>query len=354
MSKHPYSGAAPHRRWRSAVAEIPATQVDPVTTTPFTLSPSDNVMTAGSCFAQHISRHLKARGFGFLETEPAHPMLPADVANAFGYGIYSARYGNVYTSRQLLQLLRRALNTFRPVDDVWMQDGRYFDPFRPGIQPNGFGSLTEYKRDRQQHLAAVRDAFEKLDYLVFTLGLTECWVSKQDGAAYPVCPGTVAGHYDPSLHGFINLSVDDVAADLRAFNDELRAFNPRARLILSVSPVPLAATATEGHVLTANTYSKAVLRVAAEQLAQYPGVAYFPAYEIITGSFSRGAYYADDLRSIREEGVQHVMNAFFQHYGNQPVESVEPVKQASDDFLPRMQTIMDTLCEESRLEDFAP
>jgi hypothetical protein len=39
-------------------------------------------------------------------------------------------------------------------------------------------------------------------------------------------------------------------------------------------------------------------------------VAYFPSYEIITAPQLRGAYFAEDLRSVIEEGVAHVMRVF--------------------------------------------
>src|SRR5205823_3059266 len=73
-------------------------------------------------------------------------------------------------------------------------------------------------------------------------------------------------------------------------------------------------TAVDRHVLVSTTYSKSVLRVAAQQLTEsLDGVHYFPSYEIVTGNFSRGAYFADDLRSILEPGVEHVMSLFFRH-----------------------------------------
>ena len=40
----------------------------------------------------------------------------------------------------------------------------------------------------------------------------------------------------------------------------------REKCIISVSPVPLIATATNQHALVANTYSKSVLRAAAGEL----------------------------------------------------------------------------------------
>ncbi|TNC12755.1 GSCFA domain-containing protein [Methylobacterium terricola] len=310
--KHPYEQAPPYTKWRHAVA-APATEaVDPGIGFPFRLSRRDRVATAGSCFAQHVGRALRGRGFSHYVTETAHPFV-ANVAGPFAYEQFSARYGNVYTSRQMLQLVQRALGLFEPADRAWTgPDGHWYDPFRPTVQPGGFLSVEELETDRRRHLACVRTLLDGLDYLVFTLGLTEAWMSATDGAAYPLCPGVAAGAFDPAQHLFVNLEVDEIVADVEAFLALITAINPSARLILTVSPVALAATAENRHVLASNTYSKAVLRVAAEMLARRnPGtIGYFPSYEIITGIHSRGGYVLDDLRSVSEAGVAQVMASF--------------------------------------------
>jgi hypothetical protein len=325
-------------------------EVDPVVAWPFRIGRRDKIATAGSCFAQHIARHLQANGFSFLVTEPAHPILAAETAAAYGYGQYTARYGNIYTARQLQQLIRRAYGRLQPAEDVWECDGAYFDPFRPAIQPGGFPTLEEYQRDRRQHFAAVRRGLETADVFIFTLGLTECWVARSDGAAFPVCPGTVAGRFDPARHAFVNLSVADVVADMTQAIEEMRSVNAALKVILTVSPVPLAATAEDRHVLLATSYSKSVLRVAAEALTKLPDVGYFPAYEIITGAFSRGAYFADDLRNVREAGVEHVMRLFFRHATDLSAapDTVQP--EPEDDFIAEMTAVVDTICEESKLD----
>ena len=67
------------------------------------------------------------------------PLLGEPLAEAQGYGLYSARYGNIYTARQLRQLIDRAYGNFSPVEDIWTQpDGSVLDPFRPSVQPGGF------------------------------------------------------------------------------------------------------------------------------------------------------------------------------------------------------------------------
>jgi hypothetical protein len=350
MSNHPYTDAPDYRRWRQAMVQTRPSDIDPVMDAPFTIAATDKIVSAGSCFAQHIARHLQKNGFNYFVTETAHPLLPADVAESFGYGLYSARYGNIYTSRQLLQLFHRAYGGLIPQDDVWEENGRYYDPYRPAVQPRGFASREEFELDRQQHFAAVRRAFETMDVFIFTLGLTECWASIEDGSVYPMCPGTVAGTFDSSRHVFSNLTATEIVADMQAFIRVLRAFNPNVKVVLTVSPIPLAATAEDRHVLVSTTYSKSVLRVAAEELTKLPDVVYFPSYEIVTGAFTRGRYFADDLRSVTEDGVDHVMRLFFRHLTLGMEESrVAVTAPDRDDRLERMSELIATICEEERL-----
>lgn len=332
MTDHPYKTLPSKAFWRRSVAGCAPSDVDPVGVFEMRIRAHTKVATAGSCFAQHIARHLKDSGYCYYVAEPGHPILPASTRARQNYGLFSCRYGNIYTARQLWQLFQRAYGQFEPVEELWqMSDDVFVDPFRPTTQPGGYISREELLADRAQHLAAVRRMFETLDVFVFTLGLTECWRSREDGAVFPVCPGVEGGTFDPSKYEFYNQGVEDVVADLTAFRDALHAVNPKAEIIFTVSPVPLVATAEEGaHVLSATTYSKSVLRVAAESMRQrFENVHYFPSYEVITGAFNRGAYYAPDLRNVLEDGVAHVMRLFLAH-ATGGSEGLPPASEAAD------------------------
>jgi hypothetical protein len=162
------------------------------------------------------------------------------------------------------------------------------------------------------------------------------------------------GTFNPKKYEFYNQSVEEVIEDLTAFRAALLAVNPQAQIILTVSPVPLVATAEDGeHVLSATTYSKSVLRVAAESMKRlFANVHYFPSYEIITGAFSRGAYYADDLRNVVEEGVSHVMRLFLAHAaGDAPAAAAEahsPVEE--DEHLGLARQLIQVECDEIALD----
>lgn len=354
---HPYKSLPNKAFWRRAVAQPAMEAVDPVGVFTLKIEPETRVATAGSCFAQHVARHLAKAGFNYYITEPGHPLITAAVREAHNYGTFSARYGNIYTARQLTQLMKRAYGHFTPLEAPWVaEDGSVRDPFRPNVQPGGYVSVAEMEADRAQHLAAVRKMFENLDVFVFTLGLTECWESLQDGAVFPLCPGVEGGEFDPEKYVFRNQSAAEVVADMEEFVSALKKVNPGARIILTVSPVPLMATAQPGaQVLTATTYSKSVLRVAAEMLVQaHDFIHYFPSYEVITGSYNRGAYYADDLRNVTEAGVNHVMRLLLHHATGQaldaPARLHQPVDEMPDKTAEMARAFVEVECDEVALD----
>lgn len=363
MSKrHPYVGRPDYQFWRKEPALDDMRLFDPVGTPSFRIGLEDKVVTAGSCFAQHVARFLANAGFDFLVTEQPHPLLTKSVAATLNYGLFSARYGNIYSTRQLRQLLQRAYGEFEPLDRAWQRpDGRWVDPFRPQILPGGYVSAREVELDREIHLAAVRRAIDEMSVFVFTLGLTETWMDRRDGAAYPLAPGVAGGMYDPEIHEFRNLDVGEVAADLQWSFDFIRARNPAARFIVTVSPVPLNATAVDRHVAVSTAYSKAVLRIAAEQVtAAMPLCDYFPSYEIITSPFTRAKYFEDDAREIRSSGVKHVMSLFLRHYADLPDGAApaapkpaarKPAATSAPSRVERASQLMQVLCDEEAIDN---
>jgi hypothetical protein len=260
---------------------------------------------------------LQVSGFNYLDVEKAPETVPERERVANGYGIYSARYGNVYTSTQLLQLAERALGQ-RHFDEVWEtppdKDGvcRFVDPFRPNITPGGYASGQEVLDQQAQHLAAVKKLLTTLDVFVFTMGLTEYWYNKSTGAAYPISPGVTAGRFDPAVHGFRNLSYEETMRDMLAFIDLMKAINPGFRMLLTVSPVPLTATAEDRHVLVSTVHSKSILRaVAGELTRRFDFVDYFPSYEIVASPPFRGMFFQNNMRTVHDMGVDFVMSHFF-------------------------------------------
>ena len=134
---------------------------------------------------------------------------------------------------------------------------------------------------------------------------------------------SVAPH---NVDGFLvephNLNVDENVAELELLYSVFRRHNPRIKLIISVSPVPLNKTySKEHHVVVANSLSKATLRVAAEVFCnRHPqNTAYFPSYEVVTNC-TRNPWEAD-MRHVSAHAVERVMSTFGKMFlkGKSPV-----------------------------------
>jgi hypothetical protein len=353
-NQNPYQNLPDYQFWRRAIERLSAADVNPVVNARFSLSQESKVATAGSCFAQHISRTLSKHGFNYYVTETTEHISEQE-ATKRNFGIFSARFGNLYSARQLVQLFDRAYGQFLPSEQAWTRpDGRFVDPFRPQIEPGGFDSIDALVQSRAAHFAAVREMFAHLDIFVFTLGLTEAWLSRADGAVFPLAPGVVAGEMDFERYEFINFNVSDVVADLQLFIDKLKAVNPNAKIIFTVSPVPLIATYENQHVLVATTYSKSVLRAAAGEIAKTNlHCDYFPSYEIITGNYNKGKYFEDDLRSIKPEGVDHVMRLFLSGYTNHK-HAYPEISASQQEILNEMSLANRVVCEEEAIDAARP
>jgi hypothetical protein len=308
---HPYLGLQKRNFWSKYVSDAPWRSLNLNDQPKFKLQRMDRIATAGSCFAQHISRHMKKAGLSPYIAEPAHALISEFSEHAESYEMFSARYGNVYTARQCLELFQQAFHISPIIYDFTENNGRWFDLLRPNVQKDGFSSLHEAQADREYHLSCVKNMFEQTNIFIFTLGLTESWYNTELGHTYPACPGTARGEYKPDLHKFHNFTCSEITTDLKSLIHGLQSVNPELKIILTVSPVPLVATYTNDNVLIASAYSKSVLRTAAGEISSlFSHVAYFPSYEIISHTASFGQYLAGDLREVTERGVTHVMDCF--------------------------------------------
>ncbi|MET0133687.1 MAG: GSCFA domain-containing protein [Kibdelosporangium sp.] len=328
---NPYESLTPRSFWRTAVAERDLPLVGELWTPRFTLGQDDVILTAGSCFAAQIGRALLERGMNWRDAEVAPPGLTAAERRARHYGEFSFRTGNIYTAAMLRQWLAWAFGESSPPDETWNENGRHVDPLRPSVEPGGYDSATATLAARDATLAAIRSAVTAAHCFIFTLGMTEAWQDRVSGVVYPSCPGTVRGTFDAGRHAFRNFTFGEVSSDLTAAIAIARRANPGLRFLLTVSPHPLTATATGGHALTANTYSKSVLRAVTGQLVQdHDGVDYFPSFEIITGIPAKARFFGPNLRTVTPEGVEEVMRHFMAALADRPADP-SPL-QGGEDF----------------------
>ena len=356
---NPYSKLPAQAYWRTGVARHAGSgKLLPKLWSPkIALSREDSFLTVGSCFAQHIGEALHRAGLNRMLVEKAPAVLPEKMREQFGYGLFSFRTGNVYTASMLLQWLRWMADPSRMDREIWGEGDEFHDPVRPSIEPGGFESVDDLFAARDATLSALRRGIEQADVFIFTLGLTETWSNVETGLVYASCPGTQAGDFDPDRHQFTNARFATVLDQLQQIRDLLHGVNPRMRMILTVSPVPLTATAVPGaHVLVSTVKSKSILRAVAGEMADlHDDVDYFPSYELVSHPALSLPMFEADRREVTPEGVAFVMRHFLAGLGIDEVDAGPPRPDEDAQARARADIALaegDAICDEVELDKY--
>ena len=337
---NPYEDMPKSSFWRSGVVEDES--FEDIHMPKWGISPSDCIVTMGSCFAQHVGKKLKTTGFKvpYFDTE-----------DGIKSKAYSANYGNIYTIRQALQLLQESNGKFHRDEKYWKTDMGYIDPMRPNVFERPFPSEIALDKSRKKHLEAVRSAIMELDILVFTLGLTEAWERVSCKSILPIIPGVLGGTFSDETYKFRNFNYTEISSDLDKLIKEIHDIRKGQsfKLLLTVSPVPLTATAESRHVLSSTVASKSILRAVADEFARkYDFIDYFPSFEIVTNPKYVKNNYEENLRNVKQTSVDNVMEIFHSSYVN------KKVSVSSKNTSIMIDEVGDIDCEEALLEQFKP
>jgi len=269
---------------------------------------STPIGSAGSCFAFEIAHVFQESGFNYVVTERNDDPLSGVIVDGYSpgdqYAKFCANYGILFNSISFKQLAEKAFDT-KPIKQLLFQqpEGYWVDPYREGV---AFLDRQNYLLDYPQHINATRNALEIAEVFIVTLGLNECWEFR-DGTVLSRNPRD-------NMYPFVKhktLSVQENIDNIQCFYDTVKKYNPKFKLIISISPIPFLATGhgETHHVITANTHSKATLRVAAEELVKNnPDIYYLPSYELVTECIEDA--WDNDHRHVKRTTVEKVVKMF--------------------------------------------
>lgn len=250
---------------------------------PAPLIDKTSVVTAfGSCFAQNISDWLLREGYNVLGKKLN---LQSHIIR-FGDGIV-----NTFSIREQLEW---AFENKSLVDGLW------------------FGEHKEIVTPDDSVRQTTADLLRQTSTLIITLGLSEIWYDKQSGRAF--WRAIPASMFDEEHHGFRLTTVEENRENLRAICDLVKKHVPDCNVIFTLSPIPLMATFRPVSCITANSVSKAILRVALDELMQrnIENVYYFPSYELVKEVFADP--YLKDNRHVKPELIEMIMKIFGRNY----------------------------------------
>jgi GSCFA family len=288
----------------------------PIVTNHGIVTRSTPIGSAGSCFAFEISTYLQQHGFNYVVTESGEDVEHGVIQGCPGppetlkYARFCANWGILFNTPTIAQLAEKAFGERelpRLLVHAVNEQGNllYSDPFRENVW---FSSPEAYEANYEQHREATRKALLAAEVFIVTMGLNECWQFMGDGSFISLSPRS--SELTALLRHRV-LTVEENVAYLQRFVDVVRAHNRNIKVIISVSPVPLRATGLGAtrHVMTANCHSKAVLRVAAEELVtRNHEVYYLPSYELVTTGIDKP--WDPDERHVKRSAVQRVMSLF--------------------------------------------
>lgn len=248
------------------------------------------VTAFGSCFAESISNWLASRSYQVL--------TKSEGSKAY---IVSCSEGmvNTFVIRQQFE---------------WALEGKKFEaPLWHGYKAEEYG----YDEDVRQETARI---FQETDFFILTLGLSEIWYDEPTGGVFwRTLPKS---KYDPARHKFRVATVEENRDNLRAIYHLIRKHRPDAKILLTLSPIPLIATFREESCMSANSVSKAVLRVAIDEVVREfkdeGHLFYWPSYEIVADVFKFP--FKEDGRHLYSSVKDFIMMTFERVWCHRPTD----------------------------------
>ncbi len=276
----------------------------------FHITRTTPIASLGSCFAREIKRRLIQRGFSYISEETHHPAA----VHA------SAAWERVYNTFCMRQIFEYSFGEWTPAVRWWQtpRSGRIQDPYRRVIV---YESQGEAEADFERHRACSRRALASAQLLIVTLGLTEIWQDRQDGAviSLPAGPYVNEGGQMGRYEFRVSRTAENLA-NLERIHALMASHNPGCRILVTVSPVHLWATfRRDADAISASCNSKSTLRAAADEFAAaHDNVFYFPAFEMATiyQPLSGRSFFADGRENfhVNKATVKFIMNHFFRWY----------------------------------------
>ena len=242
-----------------------------------------NIVAFGSCFAEHITSWLAKSNFNVLNRKDGD------------WGeTYIARFGEgMVNSHAILQQFEWALEGKAFTEELW--------------HDKDAASLGIDEAIRLQTQGALMAS----DFFIITLGLAEVWSDKASGDVF--WRAVPEDKYDPAKHEFRVTTHGENLENLNRIYQLIRKHRPSAKIMFTLSPIPLVATFRPVSSITANAASKAILRAALDEFlrAHQPDDAdlhYWPSYEIAMDVFANR--WSEDRRHIKPKILEYIMTLF--------------------------------------------
>lgn len=248
----------------------------------FLISDNCTIFTIGSCFARHIEEKLAPRyslpTMSFSAPKSEFPHRSNGLLNEYNPGT-------------MYQRIVWALSEQNFGENLIVEEGGGYGDF---LLTDGPPVTRDRALERRREIDDVYKSLIMSDIVIITLGLIEAWYDNHSKLYLNRMPPEKLINHDPDRFEFHILGVEESYNLLELAISKL-ILSGIKKILLTVSPVPLATTFSGMDCVTANSFSKSVLRVCADKLyRKFSEVDYFPSYEMVV-SKGHDAYIDDNI-----------------------------------------------------------
>lgn len=235
-----------------------------------------HIFALGSCFAENMAERMLRAKFRITANPMGILFNPASIADA---------------------LARFATDKLYSESDLTEHGDRWFS-FDAHTSLDG-STMQEALQSLNGALDKGREALRKADWVILTFGTAWVYELAESGRVVANCH-----KMSQAMFRRRRLSAEEIVAMYEPLIGQ--GILHDKQILLTVSPVRHLADGLDG-----NAVSKAVLRLAAEELAlQYDNVHYFPSYEITTDDLRDYRFYAEDLVHPSQQAVEYIWEKF--------------------------------------------
>jgi GSCFA family len=243
----------------------------------------DKILLMGSCFTEHMAEHLARLKFNVLDNPHGILFNPVSIAQALFSYIENRRYR---------------------LDDLFFQNECWnsWDHHSRFSDPEKEKALERINKSVSQAHTYLQQA----DWLVLTLGSAFVYELPQ-GKVVANCHKVPTDKFKKRL-----LTIEDILSVLDNVMHRLFFFNPKIRVIFTVSPVR---HSRDGYI--ANNRSKATLLHGVHHLVdKFDRLHYFPAYELVIDDLRDYRFFAEDMVHPNYLATRYVWDHFRKSFVN--------------------------------------
>ncbi len=249
-----------------------------------TIAHTDDVLLIGSCFTDSIGQKLEH----------------------YSFRCFRNPFGILYNPFSIAVCLEYCLdNKVVETSDLVYQNCQWHSWLHHSCYSHT--SATQCIDACNAAITKAHNFLKTANYIILTWGTALAYHLKEKNIVVGNCHKVPASNFDRRL-----LSVDEIVCRYVALEEKLHAINPKAKIILTVSPIR---HWKEGY--RENQLSKSVLHLAVDKLQrQSDTYCYFPSYEIVMDELRDYRFFEADMLHPSAVAVEVIWEKFLDTYAS--------------------------------------